>query len=89
MTPPSASGDPSPAAPFLPELFLLQHYFEEAGAAMYREDFIRKYGAAELRAALSAGLIEERCLPCRNGRARALCRLSDKGCRAALAMLSA
>ena len=75
--------------PVLTDLFLLQHYFEEAGAAMYREDFIRKYGASELRAALTAGLIEERCLPCRGGGEKALCRLSDKGRREAELMLSA
>jgi hypothetical protein len=70
------------------DLYLLQYYFEEAGAAMYREDFVRRYGAEMLAAALSDGLIEARCLPCRGGGEKALCRLSDKGRRTAAALLA-
>jgi hypothetical protein len=69
------------------DLYMLQHFFEEAGAAMYQEDVLRRYGKAQLRAALEAGLIEARCLPCRGGGEKALFRLSEKGRQAAASML--
>jgi hypothetical protein len=70
------------------DLYMLQHFFEEAGAAMYQEDVVRRYGRAQLKAALEAGLIEARCLPCRGGGERALFRLSEKGMRQAAQLLA-
>lgn len=72
----------------LTDLYLLQYYFEEAGAAMYQEDLVRRYGRAELKAALEAGLIEARCLPCKSGEEKALFRLSEKGRHHAAQLLS-
>jgi hypothetical protein len=73
--------------PMLTDLYLLDQYFEEPAAAMYREDVIRKFGAAAFEAALCGGLIEACCLPCRDSESKVLCRLSEKGRKAAAELL--
>ena len=67
----------------LVDLYLLQTYFEEQFTSIHEEELVARFGRGAVSAAIAGGLLEHRRIPCGNRRQRCVCRLSEKGLRAA------
>ena len=63
----------------LHDLYLLSCYFEPTQAILYEDELKRRYGIAEINAAMKEGYIELFRAPCEKGTGKCFYRLSPRG----------
>lgn len=63
----------------LPDLLLLEEYFEEPETVQFYEDIMRRYGVEPVKKAVQTGHIALRCVHCGPHRGRLVLWLTEKG----------